>query len=170
VVNLASRSGITNLTHLGIRQIHEQVPGLLHDLRLDGMLRGAQDPDAAGAVLDHGKDVDLGAVEGVGGEEVQGHDPLCLRSQELGPPWTVPARCRVDPRVLEDLPDCGRRHRDAQSRELAVDLPVSPGLVLPGRAAELPTAPCGAWLTARTGRAATGAPTGGGRCRDASAR
>jgi len=30
------------------------------------MLRGAQDPDAAGAVLDHGKNVDLGAVEEVG--------------------------------------------------------------------------------------------------------
>ena len=32
----------------GVRQVHEQVPGLLHDPRLDGMLRGAQDPDAAG--------------------------------------------------------------------------------------------------------------------------
>jgi hypothetical protein len=37
-----------------------------------------QDPDAAGTVLDHGKDVHLGAVEEVGGEEVQGQDPLCL--------------------------------------------------------------------------------------------
>jgi hypothetical protein len=47
----------------GVRQVHEQVPGLPHDPRLDGMLRGAQDPDAAGAVLDHGKDVHRGAVE-----------------------------------------------------------------------------------------------------------
>ena len=70
----------------GMRQIHEQVTGLLHHQRLDGMLRGPQDPDAAGAVLDHGKDVHLGAIEEVGGEEVQGQDPLFLRSQELGPP------------------------------------------------------------------------------------
>ena len=28
--------------------------------------------------LDHGKDVDLGAVEQVGGEEVQRQDALCL--------------------------------------------------------------------------------------------
>jgi hypothetical protein len=39
----------------GVRQVHEQVPCLLHDPRLDGMLCGAQDPDAAGTVLDHGK-------------------------------------------------------------------------------------------------------------------
>src|ERR1017187_2611739 len=45
---------------------------------------------------------------------------------------TVAARRRVDPGVLEDLPDRGRRHGDAQSRELAVDPPASPGLVLPG--------------------------------------
>jgi hypothetical protein len=85
---------------LGVRQVHEHVPGLLHDLRLDGMLGGAQDPDAAGGVLDHGKNVDLGAVEEVGGEEVQRQDPLRLRSQELGPPWTVATRCRVDPAFL----------------------------------------------------------------------
>jgi hypothetical protein len=77
--------------------------------------------NAAGAVLDHRKDVHLGAVEEAGGKEVQGQDPLRLRPQELGPPWTVAARRRIDPGVLEDLPDRGRRHGDAQSRELAVD-------------------------------------------------
>jgi hypothetical protein len=55
----------------GVLQVHEQVPGLLHHPGLDRMLGGAQNPYAAGAVLDHGKDVDLGAVEQVGGEEVQ---------------------------------------------------------------------------------------------------
>jgi hypothetical protein len=56
-------------------------------------------------VLDHGQDVDLAAVEQVGGEEVQRQDPLRLRSQELGPAWAVPALRRIDPGVLEDLPD-----------------------------------------------------------------
>src|SRR6476646_4951932 len=37
----------------GIFQVHEQVPGLLDDPGLDRVLRGAQDPDAPGAVLDH---------------------------------------------------------------------------------------------------------------------
>ena len=67
----------------GVPQVHKKVPRLLHDPRLDGMLSGAQDPDATGAVLDHGKDVHLGAVKEVGGEEVQGQDSLGLRSQKL---------------------------------------------------------------------------------------
>jgi hypothetical protein len=57
--------------HLGIFQVHEQVPGLLDNPGLDRVLRGAQDADAPGAVLDHRQDVDLRAIEQVSGEEVQ---------------------------------------------------------------------------------------------------
>jgi len=71
--------------HAGILQVHEQVPGLLDYPRLDRVLRGAKDPDPAGAVLDRGQDVDPGPVEQVGGEEVQRQDPLRLRPQELRP-------------------------------------------------------------------------------------
>src|SRR5579872_2588744 len=74
---------------------------------------GSEDPDAAGAVLDGGQDVDLRAVEEIGDEEVQRQDPLGLRAEELRPAGAVPARCRADARVLEDLPDRGWRHRDA---------------------------------------------------------
>jgi hypothetical protein len=42
------------------------------------MLRGAQDPDAPAAMLDHRKDVHLRAIEQVSGEEVQRQDPLRL--------------------------------------------------------------------------------------------
>jgi hypothetical protein len=56
--------------------------------------------DPAGAVLDHGQHVDLGAVEQVGGEEVQRQDPLGLGSQELGPAWAVPARSGSIPAPL----------------------------------------------------------------------
>ena len=45
----------------------------------------------------------------------------------------IPARSPVDPGALEDPPGRGRRHRDAGPRELAVDPPVSPRLVLPGQ-------------------------------------
>ncbi|HEX3957509.1 MAG TPA: Scr1 family TA system antitoxin-like transcriptional regulator [Trebonia sp.] len=69
----------------GVIQVHQQVPGLLHHPGLDRMLRSTQNPHTAGAVLDHGKDVDLGAVEQVSGEEVQRQDPLCLGPQELTP-------------------------------------------------------------------------------------
>jgi hypothetical protein len=90
---------------LCIFQVHQEVPGLLHYPRLDRMLGGSEDPDAAGAVLDHGQDVDLRAVEQVGGEEVQRQDSLGLGPQEFGPARAVPARCRADASVLEDLPD-----------------------------------------------------------------
>src|ERR1022692_523058 len=46
-------------------------------------------PGRAGAVLDHGQDVDLRAVEQVSGEEVQRQDPLRLGPQELRPARAV---------------------------------------------------------------------------------
>jgi hypothetical protein len=42
---------------------------LLDDPGLDRVLRGAQDPDAPVAVLDHRKDVHLRAIEQVSGVE-----------------------------------------------------------------------------------------------------
>ena len=90
------------------------------------MLRGAQDPDAPVAVLDHRKDVYLRAIEQVSGEEVQRQDPLRLRPQELRPPRAVPAGRRADPGVLEDLPHRRRRHDDAEPGKLTVDPPVPP--------------------------------------------
>ena len=44
-----------NELHPGARvlQVHQEVPGLLDHPRLDGVLGGAEDPDPAGAVLDH---------------------------------------------------------------------------------------------------------------------
>jgi hypothetical protein len=72
-----------------------------------------------------------GAVEQVGGEEVQRQDALRLGPQELDPARAIPAGHRIDPGALEDLPDRGRRDRDAQSGKHAVDPPVALGLVLP---------------------------------------
>ena len=74
------------------------------------MLGGAKDPDPAGAVLDDGKDIDLASVEEISCEKVQRQDPLRPGTQELRPAWTIPARRRIDPGALENLPD--RRRRD----------------------------------------------------------
>jgi hypothetical protein len=84
----------------GIIQVHEQVPGLLDYPLLDRVLRSAQDPDPAGAMLDHGKDIDLAAVEQISGKEIQRQDPLRLRPQELRPARAIPARRRDDPGAL----------------------------------------------------------------------
>jgi hypothetical protein len=80
----------------GVLQVHEQVPGLLHHPGLDRMLGGAKNPYAAGAAFDHGKDVDLGAVERVGGEEVQRQGCPVPGTAEIpasqGRPGAVPGR------------------------------------------------------------------------------
>ena len=117
----------------GILQVHEQVPGLLDHPRLDRVPGGSEDAYPAGAVLNHGKDVDLRSVEQVGGEEVQRQDPLRLGPQELGPARSLPAGRGIDAGVLEDLPDRGRRHGDAEPGQLAVDAAVTPRLVLPSK-------------------------------------
>ncbi|MGH3408872.1 MAG: hypothetical protein ACRDRJ_41215, partial [Streptosporangiaceae bacterium] len=97
----------------GVFQVHEQVPCLLNYPRLDRMLGDARDPDLAGAVLDHGKDVRFRAIEQVSGEEVQRQDPLCLGPEELRPARAVAAWRRCDSGALEYLPHRRRRHRDA---------------------------------------------------------
>ena len=59
--------------------------------------------------------------------------PCAWDRRNSAPTGAVAARCRADASVLEDLPDRGRCHRDAESRELAVDPAVSPRLFLPGQ-------------------------------------
>ena len=66
-----------------LAEIHHQVAGLLGGPFPGGMQGDAEDADAPGCVLDHGKDVGLGAVEQVDGEEVAGQDGLGLAVQEL---------------------------------------------------------------------------------------
>jgi hypothetical protein len=152
----------------GVFQVHEQVPGLLHHPGLDRMLGGSEDPDAAGAVLDDGQDVDLRAVEQVGGEEVQCQDPCAWdrrNSAQLGPSGRG---ARLIPALL----------RICQTVEGATVMPSPasspwirryPATRSPGPGAAPPTAPCDALPGARRGPGATAASTGG-RCRAASAR
>jgi hypothetical protein len=84
----------------GVFQVHEQVPGLLHYPRLDRMLGDSEDPDAAGAVLNDRKDVDLRAVEQASGEEVQRQDPLRLGLEELRQPGPSRRGARLIPALL----------------------------------------------------------------------
>jgi len=80
-------------------------PGLLlHDPGLDGVFGGAEDPDLAVAVFDGGQDVDFGAVEQVGGAEVQCEDliPWAWDRRNCGQPGpsrrgagSIPAVLRI---------------------------------------------------------------------------
>jgi hypothetical protein len=117
----------------GILRVHEQVPGLLDRPRLGRVPGGCEDAYPAGAVLNNGKDAGLRSVEQAGGEEVQRQDPLRLAPQEPGPARSLPAGRGIDAGVVEDLPDRGRRHGDAEPGQLAADAAVTPRLVLPGK-------------------------------------
>ena len=86
----------------GIFQVHEQVPGLLHDPGLDRVPGGAENPDAAGAKLDYGQDVDLRAVEEIDGEKSSAKIPCACDRKNSGQPGpsrrgagSIPALLRI---------------------------------------------------------------------------
>jgi len=84
----------------------------------------------AGAVLDEHQHVQPAQRHCVHMQEVGGQDPGGLRVQELPPGPAVPARRRVNARRAQDFIDSGRRDRDAQLGQLAVNTPVTPQRVL----------------------------------------
>ena len=119
----------------GVVEVHQQVPGLLrHPLRRR-MEGGTQHADPPGGVLDHRQDVRLGAVEQVDHDEVAGaRIASAWERRNCRPGRTrVPARGRIDPGGLEDLPHRGRRDADAEAGQLAVDPPVAPRGILAGQ-------------------------------------
>ena len=80
-------------------------------------------------------------------------------SQELGPAGSLPAGRGIDAGVLEDPPDRGRRHGDAEPGQIASGNPPTRS---PGQVVAPPTGPSSALPGARTGPGATGATTGSG--------
>jgi hypothetical protein len=127
------------------------------------------DADAPGRVLDHGQDIDLGAVEQVGREEVARQDRLGLRSQELQPGQSGLLSAGTDAAGLKDLPHSRCRDADAQASQLAVDPAVPPAMVREPAAGSGPGCAAGSPV-GRSRRARTWQPSGGGRCHGAGAR
>ena len=77
-------------------------------------------------MLDEHKDVQALQHHGVHVQEVACEDPGGLGVKELPPRRARAARRRIDTRGMQDLPDGGRRDRNAEFRQLAVDPPVPP--------------------------------------------
>jgi hypothetical protein len=63
---------------------------------------------------------------GVHVQEINREDPGGLGLQELAPRRAGLARCRIDAGSTQDLPHGGRRNRDAELRQLAMDPAMSP--------------------------------------------
>jgi hypothetical protein len=103
-LKLASRSCSTNLARMptssrSIRRFRACCvnPGLHR------VLCGSENPDPAATVLDDGQEVHLGAIEQVGGEEVQRQDRLCLSRRNSAQPG--PSRRGAGP-ILASLRIC----------------------------------------------------------------
>jgi hypothetical protein len=90
----------------------------------------AEDADAAGGVVDDGKDEQPRTGQGAGVEEVGGEDGVRLTAQEAGPAEVVAVGRGLDAVGLEDFPDGGGRDLDSQGRKFAVDSPVAPAGVV----------------------------------------
>jgi hypothetical protein len=108
---------------------------------------------AARGVLDGCQGVEPGGGDCVAVEEVQGHDPGSLCSQELFPGRAGSAWRRVDTGLFQDRPHGGWRDWVAEAVQLAVDSPVTPVCVLPGKAQDQGAqwflcrwSTCSAWL------------------------
>jgi hypothetical protein len=132
-----------------------------------GMGGSAQDPDPAGSVLDRGQHVGLRTVQQAGGLQVQRQDRLGLGAQELRPARAgAPGRCHASSRSPRPS-KAPRSHRARPTRR---------------RSADTPNAHCQPPCAVPGGRHGAGSvvvlvssvlvwrPSGGGRCRGASAR
>ena len=119
-------------------EVHEQVPGLLGDPGVVRMGGHAEDPDAAGGVLDDCQDVGGGAVEQVNGEEVGGQHRLSLGVEVLRPRRSTTSGRGWQPSVGENLPHRRGGHADAEAGEFSVDTPVAPARVLPSQPNDQP--------------------------------
>ena len=87
--------------------------------------------DLTGGQFNEEQDVDPFQYDGVDGEEVTGQDCVRLRGQELLPGGSGPAGRRVDPGLVQDLPDRAGRDLIAQAGQLALGAAMPVGLVNP---------------------------------------
>jgi len=92
---------------------------------------GAQDPDSPAGMLDHCEHVQPRAGQGDRLEEVTGQQGLGLGAQEIGPCGGAALGRRVDPGVVQDLPDGGSGDFYPEHQQLAVHpaIPLSPGIL-----------------------------------------
>src|SRR6185503_20069016 len=86
-------------------EVGGEVSGLLRCPCLGRMGGDARDVQAPGAVFEEGQCVEACAEHGVEVEEVRGDDALGVGGEEFSPGGATAAWCRVDARVVQDLPD-----------------------------------------------------------------
>jgi hypothetical protein len=91
---------------------------------------GAQDPDSSAGVLDHREYMQPRPGQGNRLEEVAGQQSPGLEAQEIGPRGGTPLGRRVDPGLVQDLPDGGSGDLYPEHQQLAMHPAVPPPGIL----------------------------------------
>ena len=81
-------------------------------------------------VFDNRQDVHPGSGQRHGLDEVRGKQRVRLGTKEVRPSCRRPIRCRVDPRLSQDLPDGGRGDLDPEREQFARHPAIPPAAVL----------------------------------------
>lgn len=98
------------------------------------MCCGAEDPHAAGGVLDHRQHAQGRTGQGLGLEEICGEEGLGLGAEKTGSGGVLPVGRGRDAVGLEDAPDGGGGYFDAKRGEFAVHSPLAPRGIFPYQA------------------------------------
>ncbi|WP_269856102.1 hypothetical protein [Streptomyces sp. RPT161] len=115
-------------------QGHQQVASLLGGPFGGDVAGDVGDVHPPGAVLDGEQDEQASQKYGVHVEDVNGEDPLGLGGEELRSGAVRALGRRVNPGLLQDLPDRGGGDLPAQDAQFAVNPAILPGVVLAGQA------------------------------------
>lgn len=119
----------------GVFEVHDKVLRGLRHPPGGGVRGGAEDPDPAAGALDHREHIHACPGQGDRFQEVTRQQGVGLGAPEVRPRARSTPGCRIDPGFLEDLPDGGGCHPDAQNEEFAVDTAGIPSWSSRGRAA-----------------------------------
>ncbi|GAA3814514.1 hypothetical protein GCM10022206_61200 [Streptomyces chiangmaiensis] len=115
-------------------QAHEEVSGALGGPSGGDVAGDTGDVDATGVVLDEEQDEQTPREHRVHVEDVNGEDARGLGLEEPGPGAAGPLGRRVDPGVLQDLPNGGGGDLPAQVQQFAMDTAIPPSVVFAGQA------------------------------------
>jgi hypothetical protein len=107
-----------------LAEVHQEVPRCLRGPRAVGVHGDAGQADLAGVVLDDDKRVYAPQENGVHVHEIGREDAAGLGGQEVLPGRAAAAGRRIDPGVVQDLPDRGGGDLVAEPDELASHAPV----------------------------------------------
>ena len=124
------RSRIRNFRLSATLEVHQQVAGLLGYPCAGRVGSDLGQVHPACTVPGEEQHVQAAQEHDAGVEEVRGEDRRSLPGQERLPGLAMPPGCRINARMVEDLPHRRRRELVPQAGQFAMDAPVAPGRII----------------------------------------